>query len=185
MNRIGGIFPDMHGNASAKDTLRKEIGEKLRTLTLNEVRKESATIRSQLSFKPGEKVALFAGLPSEPQLLILLGQFPKTLWYLPKVIGKGTMEFLQVDSTTILQKGPFNILEPPSGKLETNFDTILCPGIAFTNEGARLGHGGGFYDRYLKSSQGTRLIGIAFKCQIVDTLPVDEHDVPMHEIVTS
>lgn len=175
----------MHGNASAKDTLRREMREKLLTLTPHEVRKESAAIRSRLSFKPGERVAFFAGLPTEPQLLKLMGHFPKTHWHLPRVIGQGTMEFLQVDSTTVLQKGPFNILEPPTGRSETNFDTILCPGTAFTSKGARLGQGGGFYDRYLRSSEGARLIGIALKCQIVDSLPIDEHDVPMHEIVTS
>jgi len=175
----------MHGNASAKDALRKEMRKKLRALTPKEVEEASTKIRSQLSFKRGEQVAFFAGLPSEPQLLALIDEFPGTSWNLPRVTGKSTMEFVQVDSTTILKRGPFGILEPPQGKAVTNFDTILCPGIAFTKDGARLGQGGGFYDRYLQAPHGARLIGIAFQSQLVESLPRDKHDISMHKIVTS
>jgi len=175
----------MHGNASAKDALRKEMRENLRALTPTEVGEASTRIRSQLSFKHGERVALFAGLPTEPQLLALIAEFPGTSWHLPRVTGKSTMEFVQVDSTTILRRGPFGILEPQQRTTATSFDTILCPGIAFTKEGARLGQGGGFYDRYLHGQQGAHLIGIAFQCQLVESLPRDEHDLSMHEIVTS
>ncbi|YCM44729.1 5-formyltetrahydrofolate cyclo-ligase [Verrucomicrobiaceae bacterium 227] len=175
----------MPGNASAKDALRKEMREKLRALTKREITRASAEIRAQLTFQPGERVAIFAGLPTEPQLLPLIKEHPEALWHLPRVTGKNSMEFAAIDATTSLKPGPFGIMEPPEGPTTSHFDTILCPGIAFTKNGARLGQGGGFYDRFLQSSPGTRLIGIAFRCQIVASLPQDRHDIAMHQIVTS
>lgn len=60
-------------------------------------------------------------------------------------------------------------------------DLIISPGCAFTKDGYRLGHGGGYYDRYLRSvteSQTTppAIIAVAFKEQIVDEVPVEETD---------
>lgn len=64
-------------------------------------------------------------------------------------------------------------------------DVILMPAVAFTPDGHRLGHGMGYYDKYLHSyftrfpnsnQHQTVLIGLAFREQIVDNLPIDEND---------
>ena len=175
----------MLGNASAKDALRNEMRAKLRAMPATEIENTSARIRSQLSFKPGEKVAFFAGLPTEPRLLELLTEFPQTLWHLPRVTGRSTMQFVQIDSTSHLRPGAFKILQPPPGPITTDFETILCPGIAFTKNGGRLGQGGGFHDRFLSGQPRARFIGIAFQFQLIDSIPSDEHDIFMHQIVTS
>ena len=83
--------------------------------------------------------------------------------------------------------GKFGILEPlPSAPEITpdNLDTLICPGIAFSPSGIRLGQGGGYYDRYLAKTINARLIGVAFDLQIQDMLPNDLHDVAMHEIIS-
>lgn len=80
---------------------------------------------------------------------------------------------------------------PPGG-----LDLVLMPGVAFTRNGDRLGHGMGYYDKYLnrlleQSSAVNRsravLLALAFKEQIIDEseLPLDDHDHKVDEVVTS
>jgi len=61
---------------------------------------------------------------------------------------------------------------------------VLVPGIAFTESGARLGRGGGFYDRFLPRAPRALRIGVAFEAQIVESIPLESHDEPVHVIVT-
>lgn len=63
-------------------------------------------------------------------------------------------------------------------------DVVLVPGIGFDRTGARLGKGGGYYDRYLGQARPPIVFGIAFDEQIVDSIPVDPHDQFMAAIVT-
>ncbi len=65
-------------------------------------------------------------------------------------------------------------------------DMIIVPLVAFDRTGARLGYGGGCYDRYLPTVAPERLIvGIAFDEQRVDHVPTDAHDLPMSHIVSA
>lgn len=85
-------------------------------------------------------------------------------------------------------------------------DLILLPGVAFTCKGARLGHGMGYYDKFLneyftqhpqrRSNESetlhekitlnrTTLLGLAFKEQIVDVVPLDTFDVILDEVITA
>ena len=62
---------------------------------------------------------------------------------------------------------------------------MLVPGVAFTTAGARLGYGGGFYDRLLASlDRRTARIGAAFQLQIVDRIPETAHDQRVDRVVT-
>ena len=64
-------------------------------------------------------------------------------------------------------------------------DVVIAPGLAFTGAGDRLGQGGGWYDRFLV---GTRadccVVGVCFAEQVVDTLPIEPHDIAMDHVVT-
>jgi 5-formyltetrahydrofolate cyclo-ligase len=51
-------------------------------------------------------------------------------------------------------------------------DLAVVPGLAFTVQGQRIGHGGGYYDRFLDVWQGTSC-ALAFEEQIVESLPFD------------
>lgn len=67
-------------------------------------------------------------------------------------------------------------------------DLVVVPGVAFTAEGYRLGHGRGYYDQYLTKLRKAQTkpvvtIGMAFTEQIVEDLPVDNHDVKLDYVL--
>ena len=63
---------------------------------------------------------------------------------------------------------------------------IVVPLAAFDRAGARLGYGGGCYDRYLPMlSPECQIIGIAFDEQRVDHIPTDAHDLPLPNIISA
>lgn len=65
-------------------------------------------------------------------------------------------------------------------------DMIIVPLVAFDRTGARLGYGGGCYDRYLPTlSTSCHIIGIAFEEQRVDRVPADAHDLPLPNIISA
>ena len=65
-------------------------------------------------------------------------------------------------------------------------DMIVVPLVAFDQTGARLGYGGGCYDRYLPTvSPACHVIGIAFDEQRIDHVPTDVHDLPLPNIVSA
>ena len=65
-------------------------------------------------------------------------------------------------------------------------DMIIVPLVAFDRTGARLGYGGGCYDRYLPMLSPTcQIIGIAFDEQRVDHVPTDAHDLPLSHIISA
>ena len=63
---------------------------------------------------------------------------------------------------------------------------IVVPLVAFDRAGARLGYGGGCYDRYLPTLSPTcQIIGLAFNEQRVDHVPTDAHDLPLPHIISA
>jgi len=63
-----------------------------------------------------------------------------------------------------------------------NIDLAIIPGMAFTQQGDRMGRGKGFYDRLLPKLS-CPLIGIAFPFQLLDFIPTEPHDVKMNEVI--
>lgn len=64
-------------------------------------------------------------------------------------------------------------------------DWVLVPGVAFDAHGARLGYGGGYYDRLLPFIARTapRVAG-AFEMQIVAAVPTSAHDLGVDVVAT-
>ena len=134
------------------------------------------------------KVAMFHPLAGEPDLTALLKpqklQFPVT-WGFPRVLGE-ELVFHEVNRLDALISGAYGIREPREDSPVINvesFDVFLCPGLAFSAAGARLGRGKGFYDRMLARARPDAVkIGVGLDFQWVEELPVDPHDVPMNRI---
>ena len=173
----------MSPNTRSKAAIRSRIRHQLKRLSEVEIAKASQKIREQLVFPSGSEVAIFAGLPNEPQLLDLIKLHPNVRWYLPKVMGHGQMEFIRFKKIEQLSLGAFKILEPDYGVKATRLDFIICPGVAFTREGHRLGQGSGFYDRAIPRFSKARIVGVGFQCQVVNELPIDEHDCLMDQVI--
>ena len=65
-------------------------------------------------------------------------------------------------------------------------DMIVVPLVAFDRAGARLGYGGGCYDRYLSTLRpDCHIVGIAFEEQRVDRVPTDAHDLPLSNVISA
>ncbi|MBP5462549.1 MAG: 5-formyltetrahydrofolate cyclo-ligase [Lachnospiraceae bacterium] len=106
----------------------------------------------------------------------------------PKCVDDTRLEFQYIHSFDDLAPGKFGIPEPVTGDCVqyTPDDKclILLPGVAYTNNGDRLGYGGGYYDRYLKKHNEIPKVMLAYSLQQTETLPVDDKDVPADMIVT-
>lgn len=62
---------------------------------------------------------------------------------------------------------------------------VLVPGLAFDRRGTRLGHGAGYYDRFLAGlAPAVWRIGVVTAALVVDELPRDAHDVAMTHLAT-
>jgi 5-formyltetrahydrofolate cyclo-ligase len=176
------------------------------------VRKRILSLRKQLSEE--ERAAksniicsklLHAGwYAASPEILVYsailkevdLRAFIQTAWqdgkilYFPKVFGE-KMEFFRADAMEELQKGSFGVLEPkdescPYRAAEQNI--VLVPGAAFSEQGARIGYGKGYYDRYFGCWKEEKIpytaIGIAYDFQVVEEFKTDSNDMDMHWIIT-
>ena len=81
----------------------------------------------------------------------------------------------------------FGVPEPIGSEIPArgeDVDTIILPMLGFDRTGGRIGYGAGYYDRFLEKYTDLRKIGIAFACQEIDSLPLDETDVRMDHIIT-
>jgi 5-formyltetrahydrofolate cyclo-ligase len=94
------------------------------------------------------------------------------------------------DPENQLAAGLWGIREPIVERCErlarlNEVEFALLPGVAFTRNGARLGYGGGFYDKLLaRMSLRPALVAAAFKLQIVEQIPQESTDVKVGWIIT-
>ncbi|MEO8377060.1 MAG: 5-formyltetrahydrofolate cyclo-ligase [Candidatus Sumerlaeota bacterium] len=99
-----------------------------------------------------------------------------------------TLTMHQITDIAELKPGYRGILEPSNSCNVTNIDSIdamFIPGLAFDARGNRLGQGGGHYDRLLaRLPRSCATIGLAYDWQVVDSVPVVEHDQCLQWIVT-
>lgn len=107
---------------------------------------------------------------------------------LPRITADdGRMDFaawIDAFEDSDLVNGPFGMSQPAADLEELAPQLIFVPLIGFTDNGARLGQGGGYYDRWLGDHPGTLAIGLAWDCQLTGDLPVEAHDVALSAVVT-
>jgi 5-formyltetrahydrofolate cyclo-ligase len=183
----------------AKEALRREIRARLRAMSAG-LRAEASLVICQAAanlpaFRAGRCIALFAPLPSEPDVHPLIEE----AWaegkrvVLPLMIKHGTVPELDWHEVTtwddVVVPGPFGLREPnplrcPRVK-PAEIDCVFVPGMAFDAEGNRLGRGGGYYDSFLSRAPATLPgIGLFFGVQKVESVPLEEHDQKLRQVLT-
>ncbi|XP_012526510.1 5-formyltetrahydrofolate cyclo-ligase isoform X1 [Monomorium pharaonis] len=187
----------------AKRALRKEIKDILKNISIEERKEQSAIVFKKLchlkQYQESTRISLYLSTTDEIDTLpILKDIFDRGKEaFVPQYHGK-TMEMVKLKSMKDYEALPltkWNIKQPSATEhrenaLETGgLDLVILPGVAFTINGKRLGHGMGYYDKYLKrcfKNQTIRpyLVAVGFKEQIQEDIPVNENDVPVDIVLT-
>jgi 5-formyltetrahydrofolate cyclo-ligase len=190
--------PDSDPSA-AKEELRRALRERLRGLTAA-YRAEASLVICELAarqpaFRAASSIALFAPLPTEPDIHPLIEE----AWAqgkqvaLPRMFRDERGPHLHWHAVTgwsgVTEPGRFGLREPDPDvcpRLEpSKLGCAFVPGLAFDETGLRLGRGGGFYDRFLAAAPADLpRFGLMFACQRVAALPREPHDQALPAIVT-
>ena len=178
----------------SKDALRKEALATRRLLSSAVCDALSARIAENLFetklFQEAKTILLYADIRNEVRTEAIrqeaVKRGKKTAF--PKVLPDGIRFFLTTGPEDFT-KGIFGISEPDparctalTGKEEDLL--IMVPGLLFTKDGARLGYGGGYYDRFLKGAHQAPTVALAYESQLVSSLPEEPFDIRMQYILT-
>jgi len=165
-----------------------------RALTAEQRRKMSAAICEKLLALPefaGAKT-VFSYLAAWDE--VNLGYVNQTLTARGTIVAypvcfkKGSMEAYVPKDENAVEAGAYGIKSPVvsrSKPLEPpDIDFVLVPCAAFDADKNRLGHGAGYYDRYLPQCCNAVFVLVGFEAQRLDSVSCDIHDVKMDIIVT-
>ena len=180
---------------NSKAAVRKHLREVLAALTETQRHQKSLNACSLVAASPefaaARVVMLFLSTPHEvdtASLALKSWQAGKTV-VVPKVSwDQRRMLPVEISSlnTNMTTTGP-GVREPVSGKpIPVDFiDLVIVPGLGFTANGHRIGRGMGFYDRFLAQPEFLGVsCGLGFEEQIVESMPVLDHDMPLGMLAT-
>ncbi|MEH7124529.1 5-formyltetrahydrofolate cyclo-ligase [Bacillus sp. JJ1503] len=177
-----------------KKILRKKIIDRLSSINKPVYEQLSYQIANQLFQDKYWKEASTVGVTISKQPEVDTYQIIRKAWeqgkriVVPKCLPKTReMVFRTLHRFDQLESVYYGLLEPIESETDevspNEIDLIIVPGLAFTENGYRLGFGGGYYDRFLTKYNGHTL-SLAFHDQIVSKLPVEDHDIPVSKIIT-
>ncbi len=171
-----------------KQELRSRIRDEKRRIGAEELRKMSDEVAEKLltnqQYVVSEVVMLYSALWDEVNVdLVLEDALNRGKGVIcPTVVGDDIVP-VEITKSTVWRQGAFGIMEPDAEKYEGKIDLVVVPGVAFDGCGNRLGRGKGYYDRFLLGYEGAYLIGVCFGFQFVDSVPQEEFDFVMDEVV--
>ncbi len=175
-----------------KKRLRREASEKISSFPSNVLNEASQRITAQVLSSPLYRQAaslfVYVSTDREPDTRALIEdawQAGKAV-YVPKCRGQGCMDAVRVFSWQDLAPGAYGILEPtaaPADGLFPSIDLAVVPCVRATPDGRRLGHGAGYYDRFLRAHPIPSLC-LCFHALLRDDLPFEPLDVIVDAVVT-
>ncbi|MGH3365737.1 MAG: 5-formyltetrahydrofolate cyclo-ligase [Nocardioidaceae bacterium] len=179
-----------------KAELRARLLVRRRSMTADEQLKAGDEITDRLLRQPeveeARTIAAYASVGAEPPteglLEALRGRGVTVL--LPVLLLDLDLDWAEYDGPGSLAPGPHGLRQPESPRLGTaavtEADVVLCPGLAVDRRGARLGRGGGSYDRVI-----ARLPDDVWSCVVLfadeimtGPVPQDPHDQRVRAAVT-
>ena len=172
---------------SCKETLRKTVKQLKSAYTPEVLERMSDDIMERLASHPAfaasKVVLLFYSLPDEPNTHQFVTRWAsEKIILLPKVSGN-VLELRRYTGESDMSTGAFGIKEPTgkSWRDYTSIDLAVIPGVAFDNDGNRLGRGKGYYDRLLSAPEFDHVykMGICFDFQKMQNVPHEDTDVQM------
>ena len=96
------------------------------------------------------------------------------------------MTFHQIETKEDLAIQYFNLLEPIESQTKrydkNQIDLLLVPGLVFDRSNYRIGHGGGYYDRFLADFNADSL-SLAWLNQVVDQITIESFDEPVSGVI--
>lgn len=186
--------------ADEKQYLRAVLSEARSSLSAARAGALSMRVQRRLlatqAYLAAAKVVLYASFGGEVETALIAADALRTsrqLYYPIVDRNRGRITLGAVSSLGDLRAGAFGIPEPRAiGALEPETlgthlgAALICvPGIAFTPAAARLGRGGGYYDRLLVAlGRETVTAGLGYSFQLIDRLPEQAHDRRLDLIVT-
>lgn len=180
--------------------LKTEIRKSVRKVLQNSADKLpdlSKTICNKIiaseEYQSADIVLAYMALPDEVDLKAVILDSIKCSKkvYIPRIVPNTILiDFFEFKMEGETAEGSFGILEPNENQPKFEIKPtnkkilVLTPGRAFTKQGDRLGRGKAFYDTFLTKlkavcSDNLCVAGVCFECQIMDELPVENHDIQM------
>ncbi|KAH0552130.1 5-formyltetrahydrofolate cyclo-ligase [Cotesia glomerata] len=194
----------MDGIKLAKRALRNEVQDVINRISNEEKARQSNAVYNKLialpEFESSKRVSIYLSTANEINTIPILEhlfKFNKQV-FVPKYEGKSMMmvKLYSMDDYDKLPLTKWNIKQPATDDttredaLKTGgLDLIILPGVAFTKTGKRLGHGMGYYDKFIANRikfQGRKpyLIAVAFNEQIKHDIPTTDKDMPLDMVIT-
>ena len=103
---------------------------------------------------------------------------------IPKVYGD-VMRFIYIEDFSGLEKSDMGIPEPVSDEPVAADEKalVLMPGLAFDEQGHRIGYGGGFYDKFLAAEPDHPTVALCYDFQMFPQLETDTFDIPVDRVL--
>lgn len=139
-------------------------------------------------YKNSSVIFIYVSTESEPDTINIiesaLAEGKKVC--VPKCISKSEMEAVVIESLDELVEGRYGLKEPADTEKAIDIaeiDLAVIPCVAASKENKRLGHGAGYYDRFLETTKAFKMC-LCFEKLIFDEIPTDEHDILMDKIIS-
>jgi 5-formyltetrahydrofolate cyclo-ligase len=187
--------------AADKNNLRAILRESRQALGPQRAQALSAKVQSRLIesafYRSAPAIVLYAAVENEVATDLIAADSIRAgrPVYYPRVDpGLRSISIAAIRDLGELKPGPFGIPEPPAGReivpeqfgLALPAGALICvPGVAFSPAGARLGRGGGYYDRMLARLGGAVVTAaLAYSFQLLDSVPETPQDRRVNFVVT-
>jgi len=179
-----------------KNIIRKHIKQIRQSLSDEYIKEKSSIIEDKIFameiIARADVVMAYFSMPSEVnthgmiERLLSMGKkvaLPKSM------TNTCELEISLISSLADLKPGPYGIMEPDEQKvIPIDFrevDIVIVPGVAFDRFGHRIGHGKGYYDRFLaKLTESQLKIGLCFDFQLYDRLCVEDFDISVDCVIS-